>query len=147
MQGDANDNSSKNLNSPVENSSNIGGSAFSYSANSETIKKLLLSFKELEEAINKAKVTLAKKEFVLPHVITRLNSYDGILAQQRDLANKLCSHMDNGNWDEVSRHVSLINGLSAMIRDDAGAILSCLSASTGLGEGHPEKEDSEINYC
>lgn len=152
MQGDANDNGSKNSNCSVDSNSTTSYSENScsgngISANSETIKKLLVSFRELEDAINKAKVTLAKKEFVPPHVITRLNSYDGILSQQRDLANKLCIHMDNSNWDEVSRHVSLINGLSAMIRDDAGAILSTLSASTGLSDSHTEKEDSEVNYC
>lgn len=157
MQGDANDNRSKNINcvtlsddkssdGKISDGKSVEGS-MGFSANSETIKKLLLSFRELEEAINKAKVTLAKKDFVPPHVITRLNSYDGILAQQRDLANKLCAHMDNGNWDEVTRHVSLINGLSAMIRDDAGAILSTLSASNGLNSDLTDKEDTEINYC
>lgn len=159
MQGDANDNSSKNTtkntrenttentNCAPLNEGKSGDILIGSSANSETIKKLLLSFRELEEAINKAKVTLAKKEFVPAHVIIRLNSYDGILSQQRDLANKLCAHMDNGNWNEVTRHVSLINGLSAMIRDDAGAILNTLSASSGLGSDSNDKEDTEINYC
>jgi len=41
----------------------------------------------------------------------------------------------------VNRHVSLINGLSAMIRDDARSILSSLALNTD------SQEDEDINIC
>ena len=105
------------------------------------IERLFTSFTDLEKAIESAKSTLAKKESIPVAIMERLNSYDGILSKQRALASTLCEHINKGNWDEVSRHVSLINGLSALIRDDAKAILSSLSTN-------PEAvADDELNFC
>ena len=105
------------------------------------IDRLLNSFTELEQAIDSAKVTLAQKESIPEEIMKRLNSYDGILAKQRTLATNLCEQINLGNWDEVSRLVGIINGLSAMIRDDARAILSSLSMN-------PEPHvDDDVNYC
>ncbi len=107
---------------------------------SNIIDKLYASFTDLETAIESAKKTLAQKENVPDEIMARLKSYDGILAKQRGLAASLCSHIERGNWDEVSRHVGLINGLSAMIRDDARAILSALT-----DENVNTEED--VNFC
>ena len=106
------------------------------------IERLFASFGDLEKAINSAKRTLAQKESVSPEIIKRLDSYDGILIKQKDLATTLCQHIKAGNWDEVTRHVSLINGLSAMIRDDARAILSALS----LSNDKPQVGE-DVNFC
>ena len=105
------------------------------------IERLFASFGELEKAIDSAKVTLAKKESIPAEIVERLHSYDGILVKQRALAVTLCEHINKGNWDEVTRHVGLINGLSALIRDDARAILGSLSSN-----GEAIAED-ERNFC
>jgi hypothetical protein len=94
------------------------------------IEKLFVSFTELEEAIDSARETLASRSSVPADIIARLKSYDGILGKQRSLAADLCEHINAGNWGEVSRHVGLINGLSAMIRDDAKAILSSIALNS-----------------
>jgi hypothetical protein len=94
------------------------------------IERLFLSFSDLEESIEGAKKTLASKQDVPAHVFERLSSYDGIISKQRRLATKLAQLMAKGEWDEVGRHVSLINGLSSMIRDDARSILSSLSLNS-----------------
>lgn len=113
------------------------------SGNSNIIERLFSSFTELEQAIESAKCTLAKKESVPPALLHRLNSYDSILSKQRNLATTLCEHINAGNWDEVARHVGLINGLSAMIRDDARAILSSLAAdNVSTADG-----DEDLNFC
>ena len=109
--------------------------------NNNIINRLFSSFTELEQAIAGARETLAEKESVPDHVIERLASYDGILAKQRQLATKLCDSINAGDWDEVSRQVGLINGLSAMIRDDARAILSSLALNTDF------EEDETPNFC
>ncbi len=106
------------------------------------INRLYRSFEELEVAISSAKKTLQAKSNVPESVIERINSYDGILDKQRKLAQKLCLFINEGDWDEVARHVGLINGLSAMIRDDARAILSSLA----LNSDHAE-ENEEANFC
>lgn len=111
------------------------------------IDKLFASFTDLETAIESAKKTMAEKSFVSPEIMERLRSYDTILAKQRGLAQSLCDHIDGGNWDEVSRHVSLINGLSAMIRDDARAILSSLSAQEAVGGDSAVGETDDIIIC
>ena len=105
------------------------------------IDRLFSSFAELEQAIGSAKVTLQSKPNVPAELLKRIESYDGILAKQRGLASSLCEHISKGNWDEVSRHVNLINGLSAMIRDDARAILSALAGPT------PGVDKDDVNYC
>jgi len=109
----------------------------------EIINRLFESFSELEHAIVGAKATLKKKENVPTEVFERLASYDGILAKQRTLASSLCSHIEAGNWDEVSRHVSIINGLSSLIRDDARAILSSLA----LNSDYEGDKDEAKNFC
>jgi len=110
--------------------------------NTNIIDRLFSSFAELETAIDGAKATLAKKKSVPDEIIRRLSSYDGILAKQRALAGSLCQHINKGEWDEVSRHVGLINGLSAMIRDDARAILSAISLNADNST-----EDEITNFC
>lgn len=104
------------------------------------IERLFSSFSALEQAIESAKSTLAKKESVPGEIIERINSYDNILSKQRTLATSLCEHINSGNWDEVTRHVNLINGLSAMIRDDARAILKALS-------GQPDAQEDDVDVC
>lgn len=109
--------------------------------NENIIKKLFSSFGELEEAITCAKKTLLTKESVPEKIMERLDSYDGILEKQRVLATKLCHSIDKEEWDEVNRYVSLINGLSSMIRDDARQILSSITI------GREERLDKETNFC
>jgi len=105
------------------------------------IDRLFASFVDLEQAIRGAKATLAAKATVPPEVFARLGSYDSILLKQRQLAVELKHFLDNGDWDEVNRLVSLINGLSAMIRDDARAVLSSLSLNSDHAPSGP------VNYC
>ena len=106
------------------------------------IEKLFASFSELEGAITKARQTFESRESVPEGVVRRLQSYDAILAKQRFLASALCDAIAEKDWDEGSRHVSLINGLSAMIRDDAKAILSAISTNEdGLSE------DETNHFC
>lgn len=109
------------------------------------IQKLFASFEDLEKAISSAKNTLSTRDHVPVDILKRINSYDSILLKQKSLANSLCEHITNGNWDEVSRHVGLINGLSGMIRDDARAILQALSYNP-----NPKTEDCDTDdtkYC
>lgn len=108
---------------------------------SNIIERLFASFTDLEQAITGAKRTLASKENVPAEIVTRLNSYDGILEKQRGLATRLCDHINKGNWDEVTRHVNLINGLSSMIRDDARAILSAIAKGT---PAETEESDEKV---
>ena len=109
---------------------------------STIIERLFSSFSDLEQAIASAKATLASKESVPGEVFQRLNSYDGILAKQRHLAGVLCQHISQGNWNEVTRHVNLINGLSALIRDDARAILSSLALNSD-----DKQIDDKTSFC
>jgi hypothetical protein len=109
---------------------------------SNIIERLFASFSELETAITKARSTFKSRSSVPDTVIRRLESYDTILAKQRSLAVTLCEAISRKNWDEVNRNVTLINGLSAMIRDDAKAILAAVV--------EPEQdltEDESENFC
>lgn len=87
------------------------------------IKKLLQSINELETAIAKAKVSFAKRPGG-EAMIERIKHYEEMLNKQKSLTTTLCGHAVQGNWNEVNRHVKLINGLSLMIRDDARELLN-----------------------
>lgn len=96
----------------------------------KTVKKIVInrlfqSFAELDRAIAQAKETLRSKKSVSQEILDRVDMYEEILEKQKSLATTLCGHASLGNWDEVARHVKLINGLSFMIRDDAREIISC----------------------
>ena len=88
------------------------------------IRRLFQSFVELDRAIASAKATLAKRTDVPAALVERIRTYEEILDKQRSLATSLCGHASLGNWEEVSRHVKLINVLSYMIRDDARDIVA-----------------------
>jgi hypothetical protein len=109
---------------------------------SAIIERLFKSFSELEHAIEKARNTLEQRAGVPESVMKRLESYDSILLKQRTLATALCESIAVKNWDEVTRQVSLINGLSAMIRDDARAILHAISSNSD----EPTAEEVEY-FC
>ena len=106
------------------------------------IENLVASCTELEGAITQARLTFRSRESVPEGVVKRLESYDTILSKQRSLAVALCEAIAQTDWDEVTRHVTLINGLSAMIRDDAKAILSAISISDDS-----TLDDETSNFC
>jgi len=111
---------------------------------SNIIERLFASFTELEGAITKARQTFQSRQTVPASVLKRLESYDTILAKQRALAVSLCEAISRKNWDEVNRNVGLINGLSAMIRDDAKAILAAVAHT----DEHEQVElDESENFC
>jgi len=105
------------------------------------IDRLFSSFTDLEGAIKSARGALEKKGSISPEILKRLDSYDDILSKQKNLAEELCQFINKGDWNEVTRYVGLINGLSSMIRDDARAILSSLALNVDT------KVDEEANYC
>lgn len=88
------------------------------------VQKLLESFDELDHCIEVTKDLLSSKEGVPADVISRVTQYSGIVNKQRVLAENLKKFIQNEDWNEVARYVKLINGLSAMIRDDAQSILA-----------------------
>ena len=92
--------------------------------NRVVINRLFESFNELERAIICAKSTLENKQIPPIKLLDRIKNYEEILEKQRSLATALCTHSALGQWEEVSRHIRLINGLSALIRDDAKEILA-----------------------
>lgn len=88
------------------------------------VNKLLESFDELDRCISRTRAKLSEKTDISEDIMARVDQYSDIVAKQRDLAHGLRRFLTEQNWDEVTRHVRLINGLSAMIRDDARSILS-----------------------
>ena len=88
------------------------------------VNKLLESFDELDKCIEMTKGVLAQKDGVPMDVVHRVDQYSEIVNKQRNLTSELTEHISSQNWDEVGRHVKLINGLSGMIRDDAQSILT-----------------------
>ncbi len=88
------------------------------------VEKLMESFDKLANCISVTSEVLARRSDVPKEVVERVNQYSDIVSKQRSLTGELREHLATSNWSEVTRHVRLINGLSAMIRDDAQDILS-----------------------
>jgi len=99
------------------------------------IEKLLESFHKLDDCISVTREVLSTKDDVSSDVLQRVEQYSQIVEKQRHLAMKLKSHLASRDWDEVGRHIRLINALSSMIRDDAEEILrSAMEGEPGLFE-------------
>ena len=94
--------------------------------NKIVISKLLESFTELETSIRSAKLALTKRENAPQELVDRVENYERILDKQRRLADEMWNQVAVSNWAEVGRYVKLINGLSAMIRDDAREVVTGL---------------------
>lgn len=90
----------------------------------ELVNKLVQSFDDLENCIEVTKQVLRQKQGVPADVVSRVNQYSEVVAKQRLMAADLQYHLDQQDWEEVGRHIKIINGLSSMIREDAQAILS-----------------------
>lgn len=98
----------------------------------ELVEKLVRSFDDLENCIETTKQILNKKRGVPADVMARVDQYSDIVAKQRDLATNLQHHLQKEDWEEVARHIKIINGLSAMIREDAQAILAGAMEEAGV---------------
>lgn len=90
------------------------------------VKKLFDSLSELERSISLAKKTLSAKDPIPLDLLKRVAYYEEVLLKQKTLAKSLCDCIATENWDEVSRHVRLINGLSSLIHDDAKGLVTQL---------------------
>ena len=88
------------------------------------VEKLFKSFDELERCISVTRDALEQRKEVPGEILERVRQYSQIVDKQRGMAIELKEHIAQQNWGEVNRIVRVINGLSAMIRDDAQDILS-----------------------
>lgn len=104
------------------------------------VRRLFQSFVELEQAIQSAKTVLSERKDAPQELLDRIRHYEEILDKQRSLATAMCGHASLGNWEEVSRHIKLINGLSFMIRDDAREIIAGATPRT-------QTEQAEMLMC
>ncbi len=114
----------------------------------EVLKRLEESFIELEQAIGSAKANIYYKNHIPKDIITRLESYDGILLEQRKLAENLQDKMNLQEWTEVRRIVEIINGLSEMVREDATSILLMLACDNNDNNFESDVPvEKRRNYC
>lgn len=107
-------------------------------SDTKTLTALMSSLGELEKVIWNARIVLTKNGGTSSNLIGRLDSYDGVLEKQKILVKNLAEHIDSCNWEEITRHISLINGLSVLVRDDAKALLEDITFN--------DFQDSE-QYC
>lgn len=96
----------------------------------ETIDKLFSSLDDLDEAITSAKKILVAKN-ASSNLLERIDSYSEILKKQRALANTLTQKIETNETESITRIVSIISGLSYMLRDDTREVLAseCLSGA------------------
>lgn len=109
----------------------------------QLVEKLLSSFDELERSIEITRESMAQKPGVPADVLSRLEQYSEIVRKQRQVASELTVAIEAGRWDEVSRSVKVINGLSSMIRDDAQQIL--VSAQAGILGVAASRDERTLN--
>ena len=110
----------------------------------EVIDRLNDSLDELEKSIAAAKRALLSRKEIPLDLIRRVEGYENIINKQRTLSQDLINYVMNANWDEVARHVKLINGLSAMIHEDANSLLSNLEVEV-IPANLPRQSDTSLN--
>lgn len=94
---------------------------------SEVLKRLSQAITELEEAVYAAKDVIENKPEYPMAAIERLDHYLTIVEQQRGCLLAISDLMDEKNFEALTLEVQKINGLSAMIRDDARELLGVLA--------------------
>ena len=99
--------------------------------NEDTLNKLFASLDDLDNAINNAKKILVAKDSS-KRLLDRMDTYSEILSKQRALANTLSEKIKTNEVESISRIVSIISGLSFMLRDDTKEILSSKRFSQAL---------------
>ena len=87
------------------------------------VERLNKSLDELERSVKDTRAILIKKEGLPGYVLEHVDQYFAVLEKQRALAVKLESYLDKNDFDQVTRHVRLINGLSTMIKEDAQSLI------------------------
>jgi hypothetical protein len=91
------------------------------------IEKLFGSLDSLQAAIKETKAAISSLSTPRPEIIQRLECYEEVLVKQKTLAATLFEHVEQGNWEQVSRHVELIRGSSLLIQLDTQAIITELA--------------------
>jgi len=108
------------------------------------VDKLLSSFGDLERSISFTKQSLSEKDGVPTDVLNRLDQYLDMVVKQKVIADELREQIATGSWEQVARNVKIINGISAMIREDAQQILANASfAAAGIQT--PPKDDRMLS--
>jgi hypothetical protein len=105
--------------------------------NNLSIKRIFESFRQLDHALNIARKSLDRCEEPPQDLLSRISAYEDILEKQRNLATAMCGYASLENWEEVHRHIKLINGLSAMIRDDAREAATVKQHEAGVASDEP----------
>jgi hypothetical protein len=113
----------------------------------DIIGRLLNSFQILGDAINNAQENLAARANIRQEVLQRLDSYTELLAKQREVALDLEPLIEQGQWQDVSQKIALINGLLDMIRTDARDVLASLSGTDHLAHEEEGETKSPIIIC
>lgn len=95
------------------------------------IDRLYQSIEGLERAVEAAGISLEEKakngaQDIHP-ILYRLDEYRSIISKQKQKVQELCIALQNQDFHEVTRLVTVINGISQMIRDDAREILANLA--------------------
>lgn len=109
------------------------------------IKRIFDSFSELENALSTAKRALENCENPPHDLLERISAYERVLEKQRNLATSLCGHATFGDWDEVARHIRIINGLSVMIRDDAREVVSAMQIDSLIKQRRAEQQKEMVS--
>jgi hypothetical protein len=88
-----------------------------------SILQLLNSFSTLDSTLQRAKCAIQVYELSNPEIMVRIEKYEEILQQQRDVANSIRGHLKAKNWREVHRGIRIINSLSRMFHEDAQSLM------------------------
>ena len=101
----------------------------------DVLDRLRESLLELEKAVQSAKSVILKKKSA-GNYAQRIENYEQMLIRQKELLLELEMHMTTPPLqpNEIQRRVSLINGLSEMIRDDARMLLHEIGRGGGLSK-------------
>lgn len=94
--------------------------------NPPIIEKLISSIESLQDAACSARARLADSP-TGKHYLYRLDQYDKIATEQLKLVPVLAGAIAREDTAQVTRLVGVINGMSALIREDSLAMLEEIS--------------------
>lgn len=88
---------------------------------------LISSLRELENSIRNAYSIVASRHPVNRDTLDRLEHYRSVIIKQRSLALDVIEAVNQKRWNEVKRHLKLINAMSELLHHDARNLVDSLN--------------------
>lgn len=99
----------------------------SFFSNYQILQNLTQAISQLENAIITARETIQKKPSYPIEALDRLDHYMRMVDEQKACLQRISAYIAGSQYEKLSLEIARVNGLSRMVREDAGELISILA--------------------